>query len=638
MEEIIMVDRKLVQLLQHIPEEGSVTAQELADLFMVSSRTIRTRINDLNDILKGNGASIGARPHKGYFLIISDKDLYTNFCNEIMEKSNESVPQTSDERVKFLIKELLDAKDYILIDSLGEKLFIRRNTIVADLKKAEEILERYRLTLERKPNYGIKLRGTEIHKRQFILYNLGNKEREAYFNISKERLQQIAACVMGILRKYDITLSEIALEGLLIRIFVTCFRVKQGFYIDENIEQEIHADIDFAKNVAGDILSGVGKEFGISFGESEIIYVASYLAGNSYLKQGIFDVDSLQNVVIPDYIQLLVSQMLTEVKNSYNLDLRSNLDLWMSLCQHLIPLEIRIKYGITVTNPLISEIMTNYMYAFAVASQASVALARAWETSIPHGEIGYLAVLFALALDKDSRPKHQKKVLLICDTKRSGSQLLANKLKREFYDDIDTIDICDASALEDKDIEWFDCIFTTVPIKRQCSKPVLELIKFLNAEEIINARHMLRHSGDGIFQKYFPRELFWSGLKAKNWHEAVHEICEELMRSITLPEGFEEAIYEREEMASTDFGNLVAMPHPITTMTETSFVAVGIFEKPIFWKNNDVQVVFLTSISKTTDLDIQNFYTEITDFIMDENKVRYLIEHPSFETMRNTWK
>lgn len=53
-----------------------------------------------------------------------------------------------------------------------------------------------------------------------------------------------------------------------------------------------------------------------------------------------------------------------------------------------------------------------------------------------------------------------------------------------------------------------------------------------------------------------------------------------------------------EEITYSYFGNGLAIPHPESPQTSTSFISVGILSEPIFWDDTYVDLVFLVSIQK----------------------------------------
>jgi cellobiose-specific phosphotransferase system component IIB len=69
-----------------------------------------------------------------------------------------------------------------------------------------------------------------------------------------------------------------------------------------------------------------------------------------------------------------------------------------------------------------------------------------------------------------------------------------------------------------------------------------------------------------------------------------------------IPASFYRLIIEREEMAPTEFGNKIALPHPIKPATNETFVAIGIFELKKYIDKTDL--ILLAPQVKYTFKDI----------------------------------
>ncbi len=141
-------------------------------------------------------------------------------------------------------------------------------------------------------------------------------------------------------------------------------------------------------------------------------------------------------------------------------------------------------------------------------------------------------------------------------------------------------------------------------------------------------------SGDrSAILNYYSTNLFIPNLKAKSREEVISLMCQHIEHFGILPEGFYEAVLQREELGQTDFGNLVALPHPYNVFSEHSFATVAVLDEPILWKNNMVQVVFLLSIGSKEDPQLEEFYQKTSNLFFDEIAIQKLIATPAFETL-----
>ena len=70
------------------------------------------------------------------------------------------------------------------------------------------------------------------------------------------------------------------------------------------------------------------------------------------------------------------------------------------------------------------------------------------------------------------------------------------------------------------------------------------------------------------------------------------------IRGLISKEG-SKSVFKREEMSTTELGNMVAIPHAMSNDSEEAVVSVMILKKPILWENEKVQVVLLLNVPKS---------------------------------------
>ncbi len=151
-------DRRLIDAVERDP---GITAAGLADAFAVSERTIRTYIRHANSALEG-AAVIELRRGAGYSLKVVDQDRVESLRDQAQQGP---MPSSRDERVAYLVGDLLSRTDWITLDDLAQMMFVSRNVISSDLKRATVMLERFGLSLDRRPHYGVRVSGSEMSRR-----------------------------------------------------------------------------------------------------------------------------------------------------------------------------------------------------------------------------------------------------------------------------------------------------------------------------------------------------------------------------------------------------------------------------------------------------------------------------------------
>lgn len=359
-----------------------------------------------------------------------------------------------------------------------------------------------------------------------------------------------------------------------------------------------------------------------SLREEELCYAAVYIAGRR-------NVGAVRgNFVISEKTDSLVVEMLENIYTTFQIDLRDNLSLRMMLNQHLQPLDIRLRYGIPVENPILQDIKREYFFAYTIADQAVVTLREHYQCAIPESEVGWLALIFQMAVES----RHaiaRLNILIICASGSASSHLLLSRIKRAFPAYIAKAEVCTIFELEHRDLGGIDYIFTTVPIPFPVGVPILEIHDFIQHYELQNIKKVLQRQHMQFLQQFYQERFFFTGISGPTKEEALQQLCAHIRQNCPdLPGGFYESVFKRESLGPTDYGNMVAIPHPYEIMTRDNVVAVAVLDKPILWNTNTVQLVVLVSLSADENPYVPSFYNVTSQFVMSETAVPALFGFP----------
>ena len=282
------MEKKLVPLTVCLKECGTETAEALAGKLKVSTKTIRNYIKEWNDWFDGYGAQIRSKHGCGYFLDIADQEAFDSRLKQLTARTHTSgqVPSTSEERVEYLLNDLLSRRDYVTIDALSDILYISRKTISADLKEVEKILEAYSLKLAKRPNYGIRIEGTEFNRRLCIANIIIGKESEALAEGEaehQENMTRVARCVAEVIDTENFTVNSVAYQNLIVHICIAVQRIQENCYVplDEERQERIRRSKEY--RIAQKITERLNQSFAIRFPDQEIAYIAIHLAGKQSL-------------------------------------------------------------------------------------------------------------------------------------------------------------------------------------------------------------------------------------------------------------------------------------------------------------------------------------------------------------------
>lgn len=629
------MNRELMEILNLMSEHTYKTAVQFAESVLVHEKTVRTRLKELNKVLAQNGATIISKRKCGYRLMVHDLELYTSFCDSLKERNEQMPPSNSQERVNYIFEYLLKHSDYVKVDFFVEVLYVSRNTITAEIKKVEYIFNRYHIELVRRPNYGIKVVGSEFDKRICMAnYYLKVNGLDRSNKKIHEDQHQVSLILQSVLSRNFIRISEIAFQALTMGLYFGIKRVQGGHFakmdeFENDLSQEgkrVEINQRMIK-VAAFVAAEVETHFSMQLSSDEVCYIAVLLGGTA---SSDIDLHISQNLEINHFIDDLSKRMILRVCEGFKLDFLDDFDLRMSLNKHMVPFHIRMSYKIPLKNPILENVKKEYPYAYNLAAHAVTVLNEYYRVRIPEEETGYFALLFQFALEKREKKIQKKNILVVCASGVGSAQLFVHRYRQTFGKYLDQIQECTVLEAASYDYSEIDYLFTTVPLDVAVPVPVFMVSLFGDDEDLYTVHKLFKRGDKKVLERFFAPEYFYSDIALKSREEVIHFLCDAAAKHFDLPENFFDAIMKREMLGQTDFGNLAAIPHPFSIMTEESFVLVGILKEPINWGHNDVQIVFLVSISKVGDKDIEMFYQLITKLLFDTEKLKQLIARPEF--------
>ena len=618
-----MLNKRLTNLLRLLTQEDFKKADELAAEMGLSTKTLRKLVDELRETLQPYEVQIVSERGRGFMLQVDDLDKFRSLFAE----QPSALPNTSEGRVNYIIEQFLRSSGHIKIEKMCDALYVSRKTLAADIKEAEHFFESCGLHLERRPHYGMKLVGSEMAFRLCQTRYLERKHAGApgYGALADKELRPIVDCVLECLQGEEYRISDMGLHSLIQHLATSVRRIRQGQYITmQDGDRSLIRKSNYV--LAEKCVKMLEERLDIRFPPEEIEYFAIHFAGK----------ESHQNLVISQEIQTAIQEMLQEIYDVFLVDLRGDLDLIVLLGTHLVPLVIRMRYGLRLENPMLSDILEKYALAYLMASQACAVLERRYCTILDANEIGYIAMALELSLERHKSPPEKKRVLFVRASGATTAQLVAYRIQELFRDSIDKVVICDRTSISRQNFQELDVIFTTVPIEEKTPVPIIEISTLLTEKDVSGISRFLWEDQEHGILYYYPEELFFPELDAEDKEDAIRQICERIAAIRPLPKGFYELVLQREKLARTCMGNGVAMPHPCKVVTDDTFVSVGILKKPIRWdEEHMVRAVFLVSVAKGKNKKIRNFYSSTANLLLSRRGMDLLVKEKTYQTLQN---
>ncbi|WP_245719365.1 BglG family transcription antiterminator [Pelagirhabdus alkalitolerans] len=614
-----------------------LTGDYLANILNVSSRTIREDIKTLDYSLQSNGATIKSTRGTGYQLEIEDDHAFRSYLNQLIkdETNDKQLVDSPDARVNYLIKRFLLAEDYLKLDDLCEEMHISKSTIQSDLRQVRQALKKHDLSLDTRPNYGMKAKGSEVRFRFALSEFVFDRSESSSTSIWKEQLKTLADhdedkleavsdAIMKQIRNHNISLSDIAINNLFIHIVIAYKRIKSGHHVSM-IKQELN-DITNEKeyHVARKIVEEAEDILNVKFPFVEVAYITIHLLGTRMVSQTNMDHTDIENVLEP-HIQKLTVAILDEIENRMSLGIRHDQELFLGLGLHLKPSINRYKYGMNIRNPMLNDIKVNYPLAFESAVIAGIVIEGEIDVSIDENEIGYLALHIGAAIERKKAQDQPIRCYIVCASGLGSAQLIKYKIKAVFGSQVDILGTTEYYKIQQIPFHQTDVIISSVPIKDSLPIPVIEVNTILGEPDINRIRAFVDEDNTNLLE-YIRRDFIYLNQGLSTKEEALTFLVDQLNKTIDLPKDYLDLIFEREAIAPTAYGNSVAIPHPVTAQTDQTFLTICTLKKPIEWTNQSVQFICLLNVAKNSQEDLQDMYQMLIKLIEQPKFIQKLIQ------------
>ncbi len=640
----------------------SVTSKKVADELKVSDRTIRNYIKLLQDVLIENGAEIIAKQGQGYTLKVENELSFNTFLqknNVNSIKKSELDLYDSKDRQYYILNKLLFEDQKIFFDDLCEELFVSRSTISSDFSEIRNFLKPYNLSVISKAKIGVYVEGDERNKRHFIMdYFFGNT-----FNISINKyvgntlffndvsFEEITIIVLDECREAGLRLSDYVIQNLVLHIALAIKRIKDGFKLSiAEVDKSIEKRKEFL--VGKRILKRITNSNNIEFPNEEAYYIALHLTVKSTIKSEDENSESDEKDKIQDELIEILEKI--EIEKGYKI--KNDKQLINGVLTHFCPLIMRLKYNVTIENPLLNEIKEKYYEVFDLTKEylSNMTIFKGYE--IPDSEWAYICLHFMAAIE---RYKDNKKlnVLVICATGYGSGQMLNIRLKKEFGQHINIVDVIGYYEITDEILKDIDLIISSIDLFTVVfNVPVIHVSVFLNEKEINTIRCFIEK---GIYNNPNDEKLFIESEKEVLFNEFFKEDCflkidksiskdkviENLLGSI---QKYEEDDYfkimirqiaQREYMSSVVFSNEIAVPHPAKSVGETARVAVALINDGVYWDDEfrNIKFVFLLSPSKFENKNLNNITKAIVELTENKDIQNQLLKSKNFDEFRKVF-
>lgn len=466
-----MLTNELIKKYQFFLNYNHTSIDEMEGVLQCNKRTVLIDIQKVNEMLMG--LELPTITIQNNFIIAPDISI-TNILKNVDIASKNYIFQ--EERIDMLIFYIILCSDYISNSHLQDFLRMSKNSILADLKEVRDILKKYELQLIYSRDKGYYIDGNSNKIRELLEVTIGNLitlvcGRNILRYIFKEcNLVYQEELILNLLKIYSdnyqlIFIAEkIDTVAILMAVFNE-YSLKEPYI--KNVK-------DFEKIIETPLLRlliDIEGQFPNLSKERE--FLLSRLAG---CVQGDLNINPE-----PEIIKIM-DEIILQVKVNTGLEFPETFQFRKNLYAHLYPAFYRQIFGVSLKNPLTSQIIKEYNYLFALIKRSLKPLEEATCKKISNDEIAYFTIHFGGYLENIQKKSITEKIvaMVICPNGISSSLILRAELKQifpmiEFY----TMSFNDYK--KNIDIQKVDMIFSTMSI--EVDRPLFIVKTIMNSTE-----------------------------------------------------------------------------------------------------------------------------------------------------------
>lgn len=509
------------------------------------------------------------------------------------------------DRVEYIIKKIINIsstdKDTIKLEDLADSMYVSLSTVKNDLKEVKKILNEYNLKISSKHKQGICIEASEEDIIKFII-NYSNKVDNS-LNIKD-------------------FLNNNIIENL--------FSIKKILLDTLSYENMILTDNEF-KNIVN--------------------YISIYLSRNNtnqsdFIKEYIKKYKSKKEKPISEDEQLLIRKAIKEFCRDLNIATSINLshDKVFEEClfNHISNLYKRADLGINQYEITAGEIKLKYPFPFELGKIAKKTIEKNLNMEISEDEVENIALHIGGALERIDKRDEKKvyKTIIVCTSGVGTSMLIKSKLENIFKGKLEIIKVIPSYLIDYINVLDIDFVISTVEVNLE-NVNVIKVSPMLTDKEIKLIEKYIETENvyiDLDIQNLFSRELFFKDIKAETRSQVIDIMSKKLVEKGYIDDTMRQSYFERETIATTEIGNMVAIPHGAKGEVYENKVAIGILKEPISWEVGKVRLIIMLALDKEKILDYEEVFSKIYKRVDSIAKVISICENKSYEKFIKLFK
>lgn len=625
--------QNVIQLL--MKESRPVTSKELAYNLGVSTKTIRNYVKEINSEYQNKLIISSSQGYK-----IERKYLDQNFLGD----SQLDLPSTQEERVKYMVKSLLQSRDNLIdLYKISEEIAISVESLKNDLIRVKEMLIDNDIYVKQQGEL-IRIEGAEQDKRKLLGKLLSGEFSENLLNINvlesifpDYKLKELVDYLNHLFSEYHYFINDYALLNLILEICIEIERIKKDF-----IQSERHHYLsDFSAEELDmiDVLTvKLSDSYQVIYSDSEKKALANMVLSNvTKLDYSKLDLDQLQGNLDPEtskLIAILLDQMM-----SWELFDVNNESFLVKFSLHIKNLLNRMNGASKLRNPLTNYLKQSCPLIFEHAIEIANTITGFTGKKISEDEIAFLALHIGSIMGESAYLQDRIKTIFLLPNYYDFSYELMRKIEADFGEDLVINQV--VSSIDNIDYTKSDLMINAGPLLYQAAIQEAQITPFYTKNDRENVKKMIECIKLTNKKSYLHQhlseltsdELFFKVNEQMDKEEVIRFMCDCLVKTEAVTTNYCEEVFEREKQSATAFGR-VAVPHSIKMNARKNMLVVLISDKGIKWdKNAVVNIVLLFAVKKEERAIFFNVFDSIVTTLINPNAFQEIMKSKNLEDL-----
>ncbi len=621
--------KMLEQVIRTLCESNEpMTAAKLAESLLISDRSIRNHIKEINEISKD--------------LIISSKNGYTidkQKAGTLLSTSETVIPQTSNERVSYIINKIIKQGEIDSYD-LCDELFISYSTLKAELGKIRRKISEFDLVLQVR-NDILRIDGTEKNKRKLLSSIMYEESANHFVNYAQMDAEFkhvdilfIKNAITSVFNKNQFFINDYSLENLVLHTTITIDRLMHHFSTNEetgSIQDASRIEYSISK----EIILILEDHFNVHFSESEIgefaLLVSSRATGPS---PSTLNKESIRKY-IGDECYELTCEIIDDFGSYFYIDLWES-EFFVRFALHIKNLLIRSKNNYPSKNPLTDTIKRNCPLIYDASVHAAGIIYDRTGLNLSDDEIAYIAFHIGGELEIRNVFASRINAIIYCP----GYYDLGVRLKEKIGDSFKDKLLVENLITEESELKasTSDLIISSMPLSEQFAAPVIVVNVFLHESDKKQIESVIERINQNkkkeIFRKHLSslisNDLFEVRYTMKDKNATIHYMSEKLVRLGYVNDDYEAQILQRDEISSTAF-DMFAIPHTMKMDANKTGISVLILEEPVEWNGFLVSIIVMLCFNRNERYIFNEIFEPITIIFSSKENIKKILKVKSKE-------